>query len=144
MTPVRERRKLEPDRRARSGLPPGGGRDVNLLRGALVVVWLGAALVGVLQWRDEANLLAVAHVVDPWAVRGLLGGAVFVNTMLGVLMWLWPGRRVYLAALGILAAGTLGATVVAPMLWLSALGPLLKNVVMAAVLVVLIRHEPRN
>ena len=52
----------------------------------------------------------------------------------GLALWLLPGRKSYLTALLLMAAMTVLATVLQPTLWLHPLGPLLKNLPIAAML----------
>ena len=72
----------------------------------------------------------------------ILSGAA-ANAILGLWMAWRPGRTVYWAALALMAVMTLLATFVDPAWWLHPLGPLTKNLPMAAILLVLLQDEPR-
>ena len=62
--------------------------------------------------------------------------------MLGLLLLVWPVRRVVGLALLAMLGMTLVATVMLPALWLHPLGPLTKNVPIAVVLWMLMRRSP--
>ncbi len=101
---------------------------------ALVVIWLGTALASV--WDGGA---AGSHLLQS---AGLGASAALVCVWLGaawdLLLGLWlalrPSQAAYRwAMLGMLAM-TLAATALLPLLWLDPLGPLLKNIAIAALL----------
>ena len=58
----------------------------------------------------------------------------------GIALWRWPGHASYITALALMAVMTLAATLLQPGLWLHPLGPLLKNLPIAAMLWHLIRR----
>jgi hypothetical protein len=62
------------------------------------------------------------------------------DLLIGIAMALWSSRSVYLTALILMLAMTAVASVLDPSLWLHPLGPLTKNVPIAAALWVLIRE----
>lgn len=115
-------------------------KDRTWLRLSLVFVWLATAIVSVWELDGQSRqLLTVARLHDPsWGLLLTLGGA-GVDAMLGLAMLLWPSRRVYLGALAIMLVMTGVATFVDGALWLHPLGPLTKNIPIAAVLWVLAR-----
>lgn len=118
-------------------------RDAELLRASLVVVWLATAIASVLGLEGQSRaLLLNAGVTDPLLSRTVILGGAAVDAALGLLMWLKPGRRVYLAALAVMAVMTLVATVLVPTLWLDPLGSLIKNLPIAAALWLLARTRP--
>ena len=86
---------------------------------SLIAVWLGTALVSAIEHRGlSVQVLADAGIHDArW------------QTFL-----IWSGRKSYLAALLLMAAMTVLATALQPTLWLHPLGPLLKNLPIAAML----------
>ena len=116
--------------------------DDRLLRLSLVAVWLVTAVVSLVEWNGQSReVLAAAGVVSPaWLVQGLIVGGAVADLVVGIALWRWPGRASYLAALALMAAMTLAATVLQPGLWLHPLGPLLKNLPIAALLWHLIRR----
>lgn len=63
----------------------------------------------------------------------IVGGAA-ADLVVGLALWWRPGRATYLAALGLLLLMTAIATGLQPALWLHPLGPLLKNLPIAALL----------
>lgn len=119
-----------------------GPDDDRLLRLSLVTVWLVTAAVSLLELNGQSRqLLADAGVASPaWLVQGLIVGGAVADLLVGIALWRWPGRASYVAALALMVAMTLAATVLQPGLWLHPLGPLLKNLPIAAVLWHLIRR----
>lgn len=115
--------------------------DTGLLRASLILVWLltGAASLVELNGQSSALLQQAGLVKSAWREALIVGGAL-VDIALGLALWLRPGRLVYAAALIGMLAMTLIATLLLPALWLHPLGPLLKNLPIAAVLVVLWRR----
>lgn len=115
-------------------------RDRNLLRYSLIFVWLATALVSVLELHGQsAQLLAGISALDPTSVSVLILGGAGVDAVLGLALWLRPSRAIYLTALAVMLVMTLVATVLSPLLWLHPLGPLTKNIPIAAVLLILAR-----
>jgi len=115
-------------------------RDQNLLRYSLIFVWLTTALVSVLELHGQsAQLLAGISGLDPRSGALLILGGAAVDAVLGFALWLRPNRVIYLAALAVMLVMTLVATVLTPWLWLHPLGPLTKNMPIAAVLYILAR-----
>ncbi|MCU4120314.1 DoxX-like family protein [Variovorax sp. N23] len=119
-----------------------GPDDDRLLRLSLVAVWLTTAAVSLVELNGQSRqVLADAGVASPaWLVQGLIVGSAVADLLVGVALWRWPGRTSYVAALALMAAMTLAATALQPSLWLHPLGPLLKNLPIAAVLWHLIRR----
>lgn len=118
-------------------------RSQDVLRFSLVFVWLATALVSVLELRGQsAQLLAGAGMKDIRIASLLIICGAGIDAILGLWLWFRPGRRIYLMALAVMLVMTLLATVVNPEWWLHPLGPLTKNVPIAAVLLVLSRRSP--
>lgn len=117
---------------------------LGVLRASLVFVWLATAVVSVVE-RDgqSAALLQQAGWTDAAAIRAVVLAGAGVDLLLGLAMALRPGRRVYQAALAVMALMTLAATLMLPTLWLHPLGPLTKNIPLAACLWLLLREETR-
>jgi len=119
-------------------------QNTRWLRGALIAVWLGTALVSLIDWQDTGTkLLQSGGISSELAVNLLIFGGALLD--LGVVLWLllWPGRSAYLAALTLMLLMTLIATALLPALWLDPLGALLKNLPIAAVLLFLLQQEKR-
>ena len=116
--------------------------DDRLLRISLVAVWLVTAAVSLFELNGQSRqVLADAGVASPsWLVHSLIVGGAVADLLVGIALWRWPSRTSYIVALALMAAVTLAATVLQPSLWLHPLGPLLKNLPIAAVLWHLIRR----
>lgn len=115
----------------------------SLLRYSLVVVWLGTALVSVLEWRGQSLQLLERMPSFMAATKPalILGGAA-VDAALGLWLLWHPSRAAYLCALGMMLVMTLLATAIDPALWLHPLGPLTKNIPIAAILWMLAHEKP--
>lgn len=108
-------------------------RAADPLRYSLVAVWLATAAVSAVEWRGMSRqLLLDAGVTEHHAL--LIGSGIAVDAALGLALWIKPGRAVYAAALLMMIVMTLTATWLQPNLWLHPLGPLLKNLPIAAAL----------
>ena len=115
-------------------------RDHNLLRYSLVCVWLATALVSVWELQGQSlQLLAGLDDTMPWLKPALILSGALVDLVLGLWLWLRPGRTAYRLALAVMLLMTGVATAIDPSLWLHPLGPLTKNVPIAALLLVLAR-----
>lgn len=110
--------------------------DDRLLRASLVAVWLFTAVASIVELNGQSReVLAAAGVTSPpWLVQLLIAGGAAADLLVGLALWLRPGRASYAAALALMLAMTLVATVLQPSLWLHPLGPLLKNLPIAALL----------
>lgn len=118
-------------------------RDHYLLRISLVFVWLTTAMVSVWELQGQSlALLSLAGLNDPLLARLLILGGAAVDALVGMALWLKPVRRTYLTALAMMLLMTVIATYLDPALWLNPLGPLTKNIPIAAALLVLAR--PRS
>lgn len=110
--------------------------DDRLLRLSLVAVWLVTAIVSIVELDGQSRqVLAEAGIASPpWFVQWLIIGGAAADLAVGLALWLRPGRASYAAALALMLIMTLVATVLQPTLWLHPLGPLLKNLPIAALL----------
>lgn len=110
--------------------------DDRLLRLSLVAVWLFTAFASIVELDGQSSrVLAEAGVASPlWLVRCLIIGGAAADLFIGLALWWWPGRISYLAALALLLVMTAVATFLQPSLWMHPLGPLLKNLPIAALL----------
>lgn len=111
-----------------------------LLHWSVVAVWLFTAAVSLHQWQGQsAELLSAAGVpVGRWH-DWLIGGGAAMDLLIGSWLWLRPSRLAYGAALAGMTAMTLSATALLPELWLHPLGPLSKNLPIAAALLLLMQ-----
>lgn len=115
-------------------------KDKKILRLSVVVVWLTTAGVSLWELNGQSmELLVNAGLADRGVAKALIVTGACVDFMLGVAMALRPSRRVYLLALVIMLAMTAVASVLDPSLWLHPLGPLTKNLPIAAALWILSR-----
>ena len=110
--------------------------DDRLLRLSLVAVWLFTALASIVELNGQSReVLAEAGIASPpWLVQSLIVGGAAADLAIGLALWWRPGRASYLAALGLMLLMTAVATFLQPTLWLHPLGPLLKNLPIAALL----------
>ncbi len=114
--------------------------DRNLLRYSLVLVWLLTAICSVWELEGQSRALLLAGgIADPLLANVLVWSGAALDLILGVLLWWKPRRRVFLAALIAMLLMTVVATLLTPALWLHPLGPLSKNLPIAAILFVLMR-----
>ena len=114
--------------------------DHHLLRYSLVFVWLATAFVSVWELQGQSlQLLAGLDGSTPWLKPALILSGALVDLVLGLWLWLRPGRTAYRLALAAMLLMTGVATAIDPSLWLHPLGPLTKNVPIAALLLVLAR-----
>lgn len=114
--------------------------DRKILHMGVVVVWLATAVISLWEFNGQSMDLLVEAGIDERAVAPvLIAAGAGADLLVGIALALRPSRRVYLAALGLMAVMTAVASVLAPSLWLHPLGPLMKNIPIAAVLWVLAR-----
>ncbi len=114
--------------------------NLDFLRKSLTATWLLTGVFSVIEWHGQSQaILAAAGVASPfWRDVWILLGAAF-DLMAGFALWFRPGRLSYRMALIGMAAMTVIATLLLPNLWLNPLGPLLKNLPIAAALLTLDR-----
>lgn len=121
--------------------------SAKLLRASLVAVWLATAVVSVQELHGQsrellAGLPAAWTTGDlAWLPTALILAGAAADAVLGLWLALRPGRPAYLAALGLMAAMTVLATLIHPAWWLHPFGPLTKNLPIAAILWVLLQHK---
>jgi hypothetical protein len=115
--------------------------DRKLMHATLVITWLATAAVRVAEWNGQSRqVLQQAGFTARGLQDALIALGVAVDVAVGLALWLKPGRMAYLAALLAMAAMTVTGTFIQPRLWLDPLGPLLKNLPIAAMLWVLARR----
>lgn len=116
-------------------------KDDDLLRWSMAFVWLATAVVSVWELNGQSmDLLAGTAVGGSTLAPVLILSGAGLDAMLGCAIGWRPSRSVYVAALLLMLLMTVVATALLPGLWLHPLGPLTKNVPIAAVLLVLARR----
>ena len=114
--------------------------DETLLRWSVVFVWLATAAVSLIGFHGQSRaLLATAGIQDHRIASVLIAAGAGADLLIGIAMAVRPSRRVYWVALALMATMTCVASVLDPTLWLHPLGPLTKNIPIAAALFILIR-----
>jgi len=115
---------------------------IDGMRYSLVAVWLLTALVSGLDWNGAGSrLLAQGAITDPQWVQWLIWSGTAADGGIGLLLWLRPGRISYTLAFAMMLLMTAIATWLLPSLWLEPLGPLTKNLPIAAALWFLLQQE---
>ena len=113
---------------------------LKLFRFSLVIVWLVTAVVSAIELRGQsAGLLQAAGITSPGWMEAIIWAGVALDALLGMALWLIPRASVYLCALASMVVMTIVASLMLPSLWLHPLGPLLKNIPLAAMLWLLIQ-----
>jgi len=114
----------------------------NRARACLITVWLGSALVSALELHGQSFALMQQTVLPvAWHLPVIAVGTT-LDAALGLALWRWHSRRVYLAAGTVMAGMTLALTTLLPSLWLDPLGRLSKNLPVAALLLMLYEDAP--
>ena len=114
--------------------------SARLLRASLVVVWLATAVVSVWELHGQSRELlaglptAWAEGHAPWLPTAIILAGAAADAVLGLWLALRPGRKAYGAALLMMLA-----TAIQPAWWLHPVGPLTKNLPIAAILWVLLQ-----
>jgi hypothetical protein len=117
-------------------------KSARALRWSLAFVWLATAAASLWEIHGQGGELLVRAGVPGAGLRdALVGAGALVDLVLGMALVWRPGRWAYGAALGAMGAMTLAATLLLPDLWLHPLGPLTKNIPIAAALWVLSRSS---
>jgi hypothetical protein len=109
--------------------------EMRGLRLSLVFVWLWTGLVSMWELQGQSRSLLLAGGISDLGVASalILSGAA-LDLLLGAALWFRPTRGVYQLALAAMLGMTLVATLLIPALWLHPLGPLSKNLPIAALL----------
>ncbi|MGE0097883.1 MAG: DoxX-like family protein [Hydrogenophaga sp.] len=111
-----------------------------LLRWSLVEVWLATGLVSLWEWQGQSlALLAPLETPHDWVKPVLIGTGAGVDIVLAIWLACRPSRPAFAAALAAMVGMTALATWIQPGWWLHPLGPLTKNLPIAAILLVLLR-----
>lgn len=115
--------------------------DLRWLHLSVVAVWLATAVVSLQQWHVQSSTLLQEAGLAPGWHGWLIGGGAAADLLLGLWLWLRPSRLACGAALAGMAIMTIAATALLPGLWLHPLGPLTKNLPIAAALLLLMRNS---
>lgn len=113
-----------------------------LLRFVLAFVWLWSAAVSLLWPATGFGLLAPFGLAGAGAVV-VLAGASLLDATLGVLTLLAPGRRLWLAQMGLIAVYSLLIALRLPDLFFHPFAPVVKNLVILAILFILWAEEEK-
>lgn len=115
---------------------------MSIQRFSLVVVWLATGVVSLIERDGQSLVLLNTTVLAEWQLdhAAIWSGAI-LDICIGIGLLLYPKRWMYDVALWAMLTMTLVATLLTPTLWLHPLGPLLKNLPIAAMLLQL-RKEP--
>ncbi|AVS71371.1 epimerase [Paracidovorax avenae] len=127
--------------------PPSsaGPRERGWLRASLVAVWLGTVVASVAEFHGQSrDLLVAAGMQNTLLMQAIIAAGIAADLAVGAWLWWRPGRPAYAAALLLMGAMTVIATLLLPGLWLDPLGRLLKNIPIAAILLVLWHTEERR
>jgi len=117
-------------------------RHTQWLRLSLAAVWLGTAAVSLLDWQGAGSgLLVRAGLTSTLFIQSVIWAGCAADLAIGLLLCFKPGRNTYLITLAMLIVMTAIATWLMPALWLDPLGPLLKNLPIAAIVLVLLHME---
>jgi hypothetical protein len=121
--------------------PNQAARDDALLRYSLVFVWLTTAIASLWELHGQSTaLLYAAGMSQPTYIVSIVVAGALLDATLGIAMLVWPHRVTYWCALAVMLGMTVIATLLLPALWLHPLGPLTKNIPIAAALWILSRR----
>lgn len=116
-----------------------------LLRASLVFVWFATAIVSGVELNGQSRTLLdglpTAWRGVPWLSTAIILTGAGADALLGLWLAFKPGRYAYWAALMVMAVMSVVATAIHPAWWLHPLGPLTKNIPIAAILWVLLQNE---
>lgn len=107
----------------------------SLERWSLVALWWGTAVVSTIGWDGVSHdLVRAAGWVPEAMVSLLVAGGIAIDLLIGGWLALRPGPQACRAGLIVVVIFTLLASVMVPGEWLHPLGPLLKNLPTAALM----------
>lgn len=115
---------------------------VPLLRLALAMVWIAAAIVSLGLYPREQSLALLA----PLGLTGIgaavaLYGASALDMLMGMLTLFKPSRMLWLSQILLVALYSIAIAIALPEFWLHPFGPVVKNLPILAVLIVLFATE---
>jgi uncharacterized protein YbjT (DUF2867 family) len=100
-----------------------------LVVGGLAVFWIASGLVGLTAGAAAASELLVAHGFPYGLAVAIVAAGSLVDCSIGVLIaWHRTCRLGLAGAIGVMFAYLIGASLIAPQLWLDPLGPLVKAI----------------
>jgi hypothetical protein len=116
-----------------------------VVRAAVAVTWIVSGVVsfGLYPVRDSYAMLSRVGLAGVPAAVALYGAAL-VDIAMGVLVYAGRSQWLWRAQLGLVAAYTALLTAFIPELWLHPFGPLLKNLPLAAAILLLHAFEDRD
>lgn len=110
----------------------------RLAHASLVFVWLWTAAVSLWEFHGTSQqLLAQLAPYPSWASQGVIASGALADVLIGLWLWRRPSRAACATAAAVMAVMTGLATLLQPDLWLHPLGPLSKNLPIAALLCLL-------
>ncbi|MBB4844015.1 hypothetical protein HNP55_002551 [Paucibacter oligotrophus] len=119
-------------------------RSRRWARLSLVLLWLWTGAVSLWELHGQsADLLHAAGLSQPLSQTLILAGA-GLDLLLGAALWRWHAAGLYLAVGGAMLLMTLLGSLLLPELWLHPLGPLSKNLPIAALLLLLFEDAKTN
>ncbi|QVQ26352.1 SDR family oxidoreductase [Achromobacter deleyi] len=116
----------------------------GLVRGALALIWLWTAVCSALLYPVAGSLA----LLEPVGLQGATALAALylaagLDFVLGIATLRWPGRRLWVAQLGLVLGYTAVIALAMPEFLLHPFGPILKNVAVVALLFILLTEEPK-
>lgn len=118
--------------------------ELRWLRLSLVFVWLWTAVASLWEWQGQSlTLLSSLPDNGSWLKPTLIVTGAVTDGLLGLWMWLRSSHWAYSTTLIVMLLMTLLATAIHPAWWLHPLGPLSKNLPIAAALLLLWRLDAR-
>lgn len=115
-----------------------------LLRATVALTWLVSGIVSLGLYPTSESMALLARVgLEGIVATVALYGAASIDLLLGAGVYVFRGRRLWRAQLAVIAAYTALLSIFIPELWLHPFGPLLKNIPLAAAILMLHELEDR-
>ena len=115
-----------------------------LLRATVAMTWIASGIVSLGLYPVHESLQLLGRVgLHGLAATFALYGAAMLDLLLGAGIYVFRGRRLWQAQLAVVAGYTALLSAFIPELWLHPFGPLLKNIPMAAAILLLHELEDR-
>lgn len=117
----------------------------QVLRYSLVAVWLCTGVVSLFEWHGQSTaLLRTAGMTPPAWDGWLIASGAALDLLIGLWLLCKPSRAAYATAFAAMLVMTIAASLLLPDLWLHPLGPLSKNLPIAAALWCLMQSTQTN